>query len=299
MNTGEVSEMRTCAVIVLGSLLSFPAGAVDYAAYGKVAASVVRVVARLPDSNRISFGSGVVLPDGRIATNCHVIPGAGKVAIMEGAAGIEVERGPGDLATDLCVLNPIALAAPRAQTAAAHALEVGDEVVAIGFGGGGGRSMSTGRVTALYPYRNGRVIQTSAAFRQGASGGGLFDRHGHLVGITTFFRRNGAQAAFFAIPVEWVDALASVPTSGIQSNPNPFWMRAQGDQPLFLQVAGYEADGKWAQMEAAARLWTQEEPDQAQSWEALSRALMALGDVMEGGTARQRAQQASEFAPAR
>jgi serine protease Do len=274
--------------------LSFPAVAFDYAAYGKVAASVVRVVARVPDSNSTSFGSGVVLSDGRVVTNCHVIPGTGRVVVMEGALGTEVERGPGDPVADLCVLHSNALTAPRAQTAAAHELEVGDEVVAIGFGGGGGRSISSGRVTALYPYRNGRVIQTTAAFRQGASGGGLFDRHGNLVGITTFFRRNGAESAFFAIPVEWVDGLTA--TSGIQPDPNPFWMRVQGDQPLFLRVAAFEADGKWTEMEAAARLWTREEPDQAQSWEALSRALKALGDVMEGGAAQARARQAIESA---
>ena len=283
-------------LVVLLSFLSFPAVAVDYAAYGKVAASVVRVVARIPNSNSTSIGSGVVLPDGRIVTNCHVIPGAGKVVVMEGALAIGVERGPSDLAADLCILHPLALTAPPAQAAAAHTLEVGDEVVAIGFGGGGGRSISSGRVTALYPYRNGRVIQTTAAFRHGASGGGLFDRHGNLVGITTFFKRNGAESAFFAIPVEWVDALTSSATAGIQSNSSPFWMRAQSDQPLFLQVAAYEADGKWGEMEAAARLWTQEEPGQAQSWEALSRALMALGDVTQGGTARLRAKQASESA---
>ncbi len=278
---------------ILLSFLSFPAVAVDYAAYGKVAASVVRVVARIPKSNSTSFGSGVVLANGRVVTNCHVIPGAGKVVVMEGALGTEVERGPSDPAADLCVLHSLALTAPHAQTAAAHALEVGDEVVAIGFGGGGGRSISSGRVTALYPYRNGRVIQTTAAFRQGSSGGGLFDRLGNLVGITTFFKRNGADSAYFAIPVEWVDGLTA--TTDVQPNPHPFWMRMQGDQPLFLQVAAYEADGKWTEMEAAARLWTREEPGQAQPWEALSRALMALGDMMEGGAARLRARQANGY----
>ncbi len=280
-------------VVVSLWLLSFPAIAVDYAAYGKVAASVVRVVARIPDSSSTSFGSGVVLTDGRVVTNCHVIPGAGRVVILEGAVGTEVERGPGDFGADLCVLHPVALTAPPAQIAPAHTLEVGDDVVAIGFGGGGGRNISSGRVTALYPYRNGHVIQTTAAFRQGASGGGLFDRHGNLVGITTFFKRSAAEPAFFAIPVEWVAALASSPAA-MQANSSPFWMRAQGDQPLFLQVATYEVDGKWTEMEAAARLWTREEPGEAQSWGALSRALMALGDIMKGGEARQRAKQASE-----
>jgi serine protease Do len=292
--------MRERLWLVAGlSLLSFPAVAIDYAAYGKVAASVVRVVARVPNSNSTSFGSGVMLPDGRVVTNCHVIPGAARVVVMEGGSGTEVERGPSDPAADLCVLQSVALTSPRAQTAAAHALEVGDEVVAIGFGGGGGRSISSGRVTALYPYRNGRVIQTTAAFRQGASGGGLFDRHGNLVGITTFFRRNGADPAFFAIPIEWVDGMAE--SGETRADPNPFWMRVQDDQPLFLRVAALEADGKWTEMEAAARLWTREEPDQAQSWEALGRALTALGDVMEGDTARLRARQATGYSgiPAR
>jgi S1-C subfamily serine protease len=280
---------------VLLSFHSFPSAAVDYAAYGKVGASVVRVVARIPNSNRTSFGSGVVLADRRVVTNCHVIPGAGRVVVMEGALGTEVERGASNFAADLCVLHPTALSAPAAQTALTRTLQVGDEVVAIGFGGGAGRSISSGRVTALHPYRNGQVIQTTAAFRQGASGGGLFDRHGNLVGITTFFRRNGAESAFFAIPVEWIDALMS---SAIEpeSPSNAFWMRPQGDQPLFLQVASYEADGKWAEMEAAARLWTQEEPGQMQSWEALSRALTALGNLVEGDSAHVRAQQASESA---
>jgi hypothetical protein len=217
---------------------------------------------------------------------------------MEGGLGTEVERGPSDSAADVCVLHSVALTSPRARTAA-HVLEVGDEVVAIGFGGGGGRSISPGRVTALYPYRNGRVIQTTAAFRQGASGGGLFDRDGNLVGITTFFRRNGAEPAFFAIPIEWVGDVAQ--SGGTRAEANPFWMRVQDDQPLFLQVAALEADGKWAEMEAAARLWTREEPEQAQPWEALSRALTALGDVLEGDTARLRARQATGYSgiPAR
>ena len=261
--------MRKGSLVVL-MVLSFPAVAVDYATYGKAAASVVRVIAKIPNTPSTSLGSGVILPDGRIATNCHVIPGAGKVVVMEGAAAIEGERGPSDLLADLCLLNSATASAPRARMDPAQPLQVGDEVVAIGFGGGVGRNFSTGHVTALHPYRNGRVIQTTAAFRPGASGGGLFDRHGNLVGITTFFRRNGTQSAYFAIPVEWLDGLTALAAA---PDTSPFWMLAQGEQPLFLQVATYEADSKWTEMEAAARRWTLEEPDQPQPWEALNRAL--------------------------
>ena len=285
--------MRKYVLMVLLWVPACPVLALDYAAYGKVASSVVRIAARVGGTNSTSLGSGVVLADGRIVTNCHVIPGAGKVTVIQGALGSEAERGPGDAEADLCLLRPAALDVPRAQAGASGGLRVGDEVVAIGFGGGAGRSLSSGRVTALYPYHNGSVIQSSAAFRQGASGGGLFDAHGHLVGITTFFRRNGAESAFFAIPIEWIDALPASTAPAVSSS-SPFWMRARGEQPLFLQVAGYEADGKWAEMKAAARLWTEAEPDRAQSWEALSRALMALGDVLEGRVARFRASQAPD-----
>ncbi len=275
--------MHKRALFVLLAVLSLPVAAVDYAVYGKVAGSVVRITARIPGSNSTSFGSGVVLPDGRIVTNCHVIPGADKVMVMEASGRVEGERGPSDPAADLCILNSTNLAAPRARTAAATP-EVGDAVVAIGFGGGGARSMSSGRITALYPYRNGLVIQTSAAFRPGASGGGLFDERGNLVGITTFFKRNGAHSLYFAVPIAWIDDM--VPTQSPAPNVPPFWMLALNDQPLFLQVAGYEADGNWTQMEAAARSWAQEEPQQPQPWEALARAMTAQGATTDSAVFR-------------
>ena len=288
--------MRNAVLLSVAISFSMSAAAADYAAYTKTAASVVRVVARLPNSSSTSFGSGVVLPDGRIVTNCHVIPGDQRVVVLEGGAAIEVDRAEGDLAADLCTLRGNALSAVPAKLAAGRPLKIGDEVVAIGFGGGAGRSIATGRITALFNYRDAQVIQTTAAFRQGASGGGLFDREGNLIGITTFFRRNNGTPSFYAIPVEWVDALH---LSALAEQPaaNPFWMRPHADQPLFLQVNAFEADGKWSEMEAAARLWTMEEPAQSQSWEALGRALIAKGDVQEGNSARERARQAAGSSP--
>lgn len=285
-----ISEMRN-TVLLACLFAALPAAATDFGAYQRVAASVIRVVADVPGA-KTSFGSGVVLPGGRVATNCHVIPDVRRVAVMDAGARTEAMRNLGDAAADLCVLETGALTAPAVQLGSASSLKVGDEVVAIGFGGGSARSISTGRVTALYPYRGGQVIRTSAAFRQGASGGGLFDQRGQLVGITTFYRRGETEFSFFAIPVEWIDSLrpeeaAAKPQSG------PFWMRAPADQPHFLQVATLEADGKWDEMAQAARLWTQDEPAQAESWDALIRALDAQGQIDEGLAARARARQAA------
>lgn len=47
----------------------------------------------------------------------------------------------------------------------------------------------------------GRLFQTSAPISTGSSGGGLFDTHGHLIGITTFMLKN-SQNLNFAIAAE-------------------------------------------------------------------------------------------------
>jgi serine protease Do len=286
--------MHRFFVLICSLLVSLPAFATDYGTYQKVAASVIRVVANIPGVGT-SFGSGVVLPGGRVVTNCHVMPDARRVAVIDGAARTEAIGNSGDFTADLCVLETGPLVAPAVRMGGTDSLQVGDEVVAIGFGGGGARSISAGKVTALYPYRGGQVIRSTAAFRQGASGGGLFDRHGNLVGITTFYRRGGSEYSFFAIPVDWIGSLP-LAAPDVQPHASPFWSRAHAEQPHFLQVATLEADGKWVEMAEAARLWSAEEPAQAQPREALSRALSAQGQAPEGDSARQGAQEATAAA---
>jgi serine protease Do len=277
--------MRKFFLLVCSLLGSLPAAAVDYGAYQRVAASVIRVVANVPGVG-MSYGSGVVLPGGRVATNCHVIPASRKAAVLDAGSRIEADSTAGDVGADLCVLHTGMLSSPAVQLGDARNLRVGDDVIAIGFGGGSARSISSGKITALFPYRGGQVIRSTAAFRQGASGGGLFDRNGNLVGITTFYRRGGTEFSFFAIPVEWIEQLPLMAADG-QPQASPFWMRPHAEQPHFLQVATLEADGKWVEMAEAARLWTEDEPAQAQSWEALGRALTAQGQTAEKGADRQ------------
>jgi S1-C subfamily serine protease len=64
-------------------------------------------------------------------------------------------------------------------------------------------------VSALRNVRGQRYVQTDAAISKGSSGGGLFDRDGRLVGITTF-TVDDAQNLNFAIPVERVMEVAGL-----------------------------------------------------------------------------------------
>jgi len=278
------------------------------ALFGRVSPSVVVIDARGKDHLQ---GSGVVVGPGQVVTNYHVINGATSLEVRQGERRWPATAEAIDPKRDLAVLAIKSFDLPRVTLRPSSALVVGERVYAVGAPRGLELTLSDGLISALRRDRPDKtekndkgdksaptpdapaLIQTTVPISPGSSGGGLFDAQGRLVGITTFFRRRGAQSAFFAIPVDWIESLPSVNIAAA-ADVRPFWMLAQGEQPLFLQVAGYEADGKWAEMKAAARLWTEAEPDRAQSWEALSRALMALGDVLEGSVARFRASQAPD-----
>lgn len=92
------------------------------------------------------------------------------------------------------------------------ALEVGEQVVAIGNALGYGQSVTTGIVSALdrsLTNENGTTstyIQTDAAINPGNSGGPLLDSAGRLIGINTaIYSPSGASAGIgFAVPVDTV-----------------------------------------------------------------------------------------------
>jgi len=89
---------------------------------------------------------------------------------------------------------------------ASSSLAVGERVYAIGAPEGLELTLSEGVISGLRDFDGAHVIQTSAPVSPGSSGGGLFDAHGHLIGITTFSMKEG-QNLNFALPTEWVDAL--------------------------------------------------------------------------------------------
>ena len=112
----------------------------------------------------------------------------------------------GDPDKDLCLLTAPGLAAKPARLGKAARLKVGEPVYAVGAPQGLELSLSEGIVSQL---RGGPppLIQTTVAISQGSSGGGLFNAEGELVGITTFYLKDG-QSLNFALPVEWIGEVA-------------------------------------------------------------------------------------------
>jgi S1-C subfamily serine protease len=144
-----------------------------------------------------SVGSGVVIvDDGTILTNLHVVFGAKRVTVTfhdgtESAAQLISVHPENDLAVIKARTIPDDL--PAATLGSAGRLKPGDEVVAVGFPFGVGPTVTAGVVSGLNrEFRSPegdrlltRLIQFDAAANAGSSGGPLVTMQGDVVGIVT------------------------------------------------------------------------------------------------------------------
>lgn len=192
--------------------------------FREVAPSVVLIVSAVidpfsvADKVQLNVASGVVFDDrGHIVTNAHAVYGSSEILVSVGDKDLRPAEIVGaNPATDLAVLRPSAPGSPLqgAKAGNSDTLAVGDEVIAVGFPYGIGKTARRGIVSGLHrvlrltpmswqtPY-----IQTDAAISPGNSGGPLVDRCGEVVGLNTLFQEQG-QNLNFAIPVNQVAALA-------------------------------------------------------------------------------------------
>ena len=174
-----------------------------------------------------SVGTGVVVVDnGLILTNLHVVAGAQRITVSF-ADGSESEADLVNLQpeNDLAVLRarvvPDDLHAATLRSTAD--LAPGDEVIAVGFPFGIGPSASQGVVSGLKrEFRSpegervlANLIQFDAAANPGNSGGPLVTMDGHVVGIVTAILNPSPQRTFigigFAVPIESAAAAAGMP----------------------------------------------------------------------------------------
>lgn len=80
-------------------------------------------------------------------------------------------------------------------------LAVGEKVYTVGTPIGLEQTLGEGIISGFRKYKGQKLIQTSAPISSGSSGGGLFDSHGNLIGITTFLLKD-TQNLNFAIAAE-------------------------------------------------------------------------------------------------
>lgn len=209
-----------------------------------------------------SQGSGVMLPSGKVATNCHVVRNGERFQVGRGKNFIPATLHAADSDKDLCLLEVNGLTAKPVQLGKASALKVGVAVYAVGSPKRLELSLSDGIVSQLRGAAP-PLIQTTTAISPGSSGGGLFNVEGRLVGITTFYLEGG-QSLNFALPVEW---LASIQTGKKQKGAQG---RSQAD--WIARAAALEQKKNWQELLDWSRQWTRADPGNAMAWVALGEA---------------------------
>ena len=216
-----------------------------------------------------SMGSGVVLPDGDVVTNCHVVKGFSRLKVRIGSKEHSATLRYSDWDRDACSLSIAGLGASAVVVGSTKTLKVGAKVYAIGAPKGLELTLSDGIVSSLREVEGGQYIQTTAAISPGSSGGGLFDENGALIGLTTFYLAEG-QNLNFAVPVEWVKELpkrqASLPKAG-QSSLS--WL----NRAIELQAG----ENHNASIEHCLN-WTKAQPESAYSWFSLGSAYLKSKD---------------------
>ena len=200
--------------------------------------SVVRVIGLMNESDdglqnpeqramERSLGTGVVILDnGTILTNLHVVWGAKKIRVRfhngyESEAQLVNVQPENDLAVLKASSLPDDLEAATMRSTSD--LRPGDQVVAVGHPFGIGPSVSAGVVSGLkreFRDPDGKkmltnLIQFDAAANPGNSGGPLVTMDGHLVGIVTAILNPGEARTFigigFAVPIENAASAVGMP----------------------------------------------------------------------------------------
>lgn len=217
-----------------------------------------------------SLGSGVLLPSGKIATNCHVVKEGVSFQVGRGKQFVAATVFAGDEDKDICLLDAKSIGGKPAQLGKAAGLKIGEPVYAVGAPQGLELSLSDGIVSQL---RGGPppFIQTTAAISPGSSGGGLFDGNARLVGFTTLYI-DGGQSLNFAMPVEWLAEIKPREMKAAKGRSELDWL---------MQAAALEERQDWTGMRDWGRQWAKADPKNADAWFVLGNAYMELGLASE------------------
>jgi tetratricopeptide (TPR) repeat protein len=161
----------------------------------------------------------------------------------------------------------------------ANEVRLGAPVAALGFTGGAAITPRFGQVLALHAYDEGRIIESSAPFNSGSSGGGLFDAGGALVGLLTFRLRNSV-VSYYSVPVQWIREALPVESQWTSVHPleatTPFWQGEPEELPYFMRAKALEAQGAWSRALELADKWAVASPQEAGPMMARARALQEL-----------------------
>ena len=146
-------------------------------------------------------GSAVAISERELLTNCHVLGSRTTATLEQEGQKTAARLVSANAAADRCILQSDAPLRRWVRIRPFADIKVGELAYTVGAPKGMELTIAEGIVSSKRTKDGDRVVQTSAPISNGSSGGGLFDAQGHLIGITTWMRKD-AQNLNFAIAAE-------------------------------------------------------------------------------------------------
>lgn len=199
--------------------------------------SVVLLEMSDSDGQPLSLGSGFFVSDGLIATNAHVIEGAGSGTVklvgdlhkMRILGTVAVDRH-----ADIALLKVVA-SSPALKLGQEKSPAVGDKVYVVGNPLGLEGTFSEGIVSGLRRNGDDSIIQMTAPISPGSSGGPVMDEKGSVIGVAVATFKDG-QNLNLAVPIAYVSKLLA----SLAADPTvePLERNGRGDQRTLSIVDG-------------------------------------------------------------
>jgi S1-C subfamily serine protease len=158
-----------------------------------------------------SWGSGVLLPGGRVLTAAHVLDGAERATIeIDGVTAEATVAALDGNGRDVALLDAPALAGIAGAAVDETGAEQHATVRVIGHPFGGPRADRTGAVVGWLDagplaLDGGRVLTLDVVVDEGMSGGPVVDANGAVVGVAIGYESNTRTG--IAVPIDELDAL--------------------------------------------------------------------------------------------
>ncbi len=210
----RVRQALVTSILVLG-VVSRQVQAIDAVALNRATRQSLVLLVTLDDNSQpIALASGFFVGDGHtIATNLHVIESGVTVRVTTASGeSFDVTKVSGiDVVHDL-VLLAAGHSGPPLRLASREP-EVGEEIMALGNPNGLEGTISTGVVSGIRKDAASTFYQISASISPGSSGGPVVRADGAVIGVSTFFLKDG-QNLNFAVPARYIAALLHTPEQG-------------------------------------------------------------------------------------
>lgn len=239
------------------------------------------------ETGGMAYGSGVVVADNTVVTNCHVLRATKQPWISRGEDSYPITSVRADTWHDLCLVTSHAMPFKPVKRGNSTSLTRGQEITAIGHSNGVPAPItSVGDIQGLYPADTGNMIRSSAKFLMGASGSGLFDMDGQLVGINTFKTAGAGGSVHFALPVEWLNTLEKMPASTtFPVSGKALWEEDEDKKPFYMQAAVPESRQDWPALLNISQRWTAQDTDNPDAWFSLGLASQHLQQFEQAANA--------------